>query len=105
MEDRHEGIEGGREMAGLRIMLGKMAWTLQGEVVDDGFKRKEDWMGTVLEGFLIGQLELVLGFPWASALLEYLKKKKGKCQGRILGDSDSISLDWGMRIAPRKLPR
>lgn len=56
-------------MAGFRIMLRKVERALQGEMVGDEFERK-DLMGIVLEGVLIGLLEVVLNCLWASASLE-----------------------------------
>lgn len=82
-------------MAEFRIMLRKKAWACQGQVVGDEFKRK-DLMGTVLEGFPTGLLELVLNFSGASTLLENLKEKKNNCQGPLLVDSYSTRLDWGL---------
>lgn len=56
-------------MAGFRIMLRKVERALQGETVGDEFERK-DLMGIVLEGVLIGLLEVVLNCLWVSASLE-----------------------------------
>lgn len=57
---------------------------------------KEKTMGVVLEGFLIGVVEVVPNFSWASASLENFKKNKGKCQGPTLRDSVSVRLDRGL---------
>lgn len=56
------------EMAGSRIMLKKIAWALQGEVVGDEFKRN-NLVETVLERsyWSIGSVH---DFPWASGPLE-----------------------------------
>lgn len=61
-------------MAGFRIMLRKVERALQGETVGDEFERK-DLMGIVLEGVLIGLLEVVLNCLWVSASLENWKIK------------------------------